>query len=224
MDTRRLLACLVTLGLVSGGCGDAEEIASLNPGLETIVLPSPDLEGRMSLEETLSTRRSVREFGDAALTVEEIAQLFWAAQGETRPGRRTNPSAGALYPMEVYVATEEGLYHYVSEGHRAELLATVDFRSRLHLAAYLQDAVGDAPAVFVICAVYARTEGKYGGRAERYVQLEAGHVAQSMLLQAVAMGLGGVPIGGFQDRLVQTTLGLPADHRPLYLIPIGHPS
>ena len=178
---------------------------------------------RKSLEETLAQRRSVRQYTDQPLTMEEISQLLWAAQGVTRDwGARTAPSAGALYPLEVYVATPEGLYHYLPDGHRAEMLSQEDLRRALARAGLDQSAIHDAPAVFVIAAVYARTSGKYGKRAERYVKLEAGHVGQNILLQAVALDLGGVPIGAFHDDQVQRALGLPANYEPLYLIPVGH--
>jgi SagB-type dehydrogenase family enzyme len=188
-----------------------------------VALPAPRTSSDVSLEETLLRRRSVREFTGERLTLQEISQLLWAAQGITADwGGRTAPSAGALYPLEVYVATSDGLYHYIPDGHRAEVLSEADLRAPLADAALGQTAVSDAPAVFVIAAVYARTAVKYGSRAERYVHLEAGHVAQNILLQAVALGLAGVPMGAFSDRDVQGVLGLPRDHAPLYLIPVGH--
>jgi len=195
-----------------------------SPQVEEMALPAPRLKGEMSLEETLVARRSVRQFTDEELTLEEISQLLWAAQGITADwGGRTAPSAGALYPLEVYVATADGLYHYVPQGHKAIVESRTDLRHELWRAGLSQDAIREAPAVFVIAAVYARTERKYGGRAERYVRLEAGHAAQNLLLQAVALGLGGVPIGAFYDDQVQNALSLPSDYEPLYLIPIGHP-
>jgi SagB-type dehydrogenase family enzyme len=123
----------------------------------------------------------------------------------------------------VYVATRQGAYHYVPQGHRVEALATDDLRPALQGVSLNQGAVGAAPAVFVVTGVYARTAGKYGDRATRYVRLEAGHAAQNLLLQAVALGLGGVPIGAFDDPGVQRVLSLPADHEPLYVIPVGYP-
>ena len=197
--------------------------ATLSP--EILDLPQPRTGGDVSLEETLARRRSVRQYTDEHLTVDEMSQLLWAAQGITRDwGGRTAPSAGALYPLEVYVATPQGLYHYQPDGHRAQVLSRQDLREALARAGLDQSAIRDAPAVFVIAAVYARTAGKYGNRAERYVKLEAGHVGQNILLQAVALGLGGVPIGAFHDAQVQRVLGLPADHEPLYLMPVGHPT
>lgn len=224
MRARQLLARLVVFTLVAGGCVEAEESEMQVDAPETFDLPVPDVVGEKSFEEVLSQRRSTRDFTEETLTVEEISQLFWAAQGETRPNRRTNPSAGALYPIEIFAATPDGLYHYVPDGHRAELLTTDDVRNHLYWSSYLQDSIADAPVVFVICGVLSRTEAKYGGRADRYVKLEAGHVAQSLLLQAVALDLAAVPVGAFQDGQIQRALGVPDDHEPLYLIPVGHPA
>ncbi len=225
---RRVCQGLLTLGLGLGACQgqtttpDTSATSTSRP-LEIFDLPEPRTGSDVSLEETLARRRSVRQYTDQPLTMEEISQLLWAAQGVTRDwGARTAPSAGALYPLEVYVATPEGLYHYLPDGHRAEVLSQQDLRRALARAGLDQNAIHDAPAVFVIAAVYARTSGKYGKRAERYVKLEAGHVGQNILLQAVALDLGGVPIGAFHDDQVQRALGLPANYEPLYLIPVGH--
>jgi SagB-type dehydrogenase family enzyme len=221
-----IFASVLSLGLA--GClpgfptGVQEVTAS--PQAEEIALSAPHLQGEMSLEETLAARRSVRQFTEEKLTLEEISQLLWASQGITVAwGGRTAPSAGALYPLEVYVATADSLYHYVPQGHQAIVETSADLRGALWQAGLSQNAIREAPAVFVITAVYARTAKKYGERAERYVKLEAGHAAQNLLLQAVALGLGGVPIGAFYDDQVQSALSLPSDHEPLYLIPIGHP-
>jgi SagB-type dehydrogenase family enzyme len=189
-----------------------------------MALPPPSLVGEKSLEEVIASRRSMREFTDEALSWSNISQLLWSAQGLTDPGGlRTAPSAGALYSLEMYVALPDGAYHYLPHGHAMERVSERDLRQDLWQAGLRQDALRQASAIFVIAAVYERTEAKYGERAERYVHLEAGHAAQNMLLQAVALELGAVPIGAFSDDLVQAALGLPADHRPLYLIPVGHP-
>lgn len=191
---------------------------------EKIVLPAPARSGRMSLEEALARRRSVREFSAQPLTTQQLGQLLWAVQGVTHPdGYRTAPSAGALYPLEVYVATASGFFHYQPRRHELERRSERDLRHELCRAALEQESVREAPAVFLIAAVYARTAQKYGqARSPRYVHLEAGHAAQSLLLQAVAMGLGGVPVGAFDDARVQRTLSLPGDEQPLYLIPVGY--
>jgi len=192
----------------------------------TVALPPPRSKGTLTLEETLAQRRSVREFSDARLTLAELSQLLWAAQGITRSdGLRTAPSAGALYPLEVYVVTPDGAYHYEPQGHRLVLQVQGNVRRALYDAALRQDSVMQAPAVIVIAAVYARTTRKYGEeRSPRYVHLEAGHVAQNILLQAVALNLGAVTIGAFLDDQVQPVLALSLDQEPLYLIPVGHPA
>lgn len=187
-----------------------------------ITLPPPAQRGRMSLEEALSRRESVRDFSSDPLTKEELSQLLWSAQGKTRNrGARTSPSAGALFPLEIHVAVKEGVFHYSPANHRLERIKAGDIRSQLAAAALGQESVREAPAVFVIAAVFERTAVKYGNRAERYVKMEAGHAAQNLLLQAVALGLGAFPIGAFYDGKVREALGLPAGHEPLYLIPAG---
>lgn len=210
-------------GLVGCAQPNASVVPPAVPALST-PLPPPALVGDASLEELLALRRSVRQYDDQPLTTSELGQLLWAAQGITdERGLRTAPSAGALYPLEIYLATAEGVFHYDPHGHQLLALSQNDARPDLHAAALRQDPVRQAPAVFIVTAVYERTAQKYGDeRTPRYVHLEAGHAAQNLLLQAVALGLGAVPIGAFHDEEIQKALGLPADHRPLYLIPVGH--
>jgi SagB-type dehydrogenase family enzyme len=200
-----------------------------SPGYQTVLemrqLPEPTRHGGASLSEALAGRRSIRAYTDEPLSETAISDLLWAAQGVTAPGgKRTAPSAGALYPLETFVATAEGWYRYQPNGHRLEVLGHDDLREALARAALGQEEVAAGAAVFVITGVYSRTESKYGARAARYVHLEAGHAAQNLLLQATALGLGAVPIGAFDDADVQAVLGLPADHQPLYLIPVGRPA
>lgn len=200
-------------------CIFAEGSSKLSP------LPAASRKGKMSLEETLAKRRSIRRFKAEALTDQQIAQLCWAAQGisHRESGYRTCPSAGALYPLEVYVVTAKGVRHYVPKTHAMEKHLDGDLRGKLQAAALRQLSVGQAGATFVITAVASRTRRKYGGRAQRYVLIEAGHAGQNLLLQATALGLGAVPIGAFRDKQVSEALSLPADHAPLYLIPVGAP-
>jgi SagB-type dehydrogenase family enzyme len=199
--------------------------APLAPGKAKIILPPPDLVGRITLEQALARRRSVREFAAQALSERELSQLVWAAQGVTHPdGLRTAPSAGALYPLELYVATAGGFYHYDPREHTLELHSEGDLRTALYRASLQQDCVREAPAVFVVAAVYERTERKYGRqRGPRYVHMDAGHAAENVLLQAIALGLGAVPVAAFYDDQVQKALSLPRERQPLYLIPVGHP-
>jgi SagB-type dehydrogenase family enzyme len=187
-------------------------------------LPAPKLTGRMSLEEAIAKRRSVREFAKRPLTREQIGQLCWAAQGITdaRLKFRAAPSAGALYPIELYVVTAEGVDRYRPAGHELERHVRGDLRGAVQAAALGQEAIGDAAACVAITAVVKRTARKYGKRALRYCFIEAGHVAQNILLQATALELGAVPIGAFEDQKVAQVLKLPDDHRVLYLVPVGH--
>lgn len=190
----------------------------------TIPLPEPDLHGDMALNEALATRRTMRELSDLPLTEAELSQLLWSVQGITPAGNRTAPSAGATYPIEVYLLTARGILHYRPRSHDLEVVASQDVRARLFSDAVGQESVRDAAAVFVVTAVFERTAAKYGDRAVRYVHVEAGHVAQNLLLQATALGLGTVPVGSYDDDAVSEILGLPADHAPLYLLPVGHPA
>lgn len=213
--------CLA-LGLLMAGGGLMTVAERPAAAQERRMLPPPRERGPVSLEEALRARRSRRSFGREPLTEAELSQLLWAASGVTSPeGFRTAPSAGALYPLELYLATARGVERYEPAGHALIRTREGDPRAALRRAALSQEAVGQAPAVFVIAAVYRRTEVKYGERAARYVHLEAGHAAQNLLLQAVALHLGAVPVGAFDDRAVQRALGLPAEQEPLYLIPVG---
>ncbi|MFP3938107.1 MAG: SagB/ThcOx family dehydrogenase, partial [Phycisphaerae bacterium] len=187
-----------------------------NDAPEARPLPRPKEEMSMSLQETLSKRRSIRNYSDNPVSEERIAQLCWAAQGisDRRRGFRTAPSAGALYPLELYVVTADGVSRYVPEQHAVQRHSSGDVRSRLAAAALHQSSVENAPVVFVFAGVFKRTESKYGERAERYVWMETGHAAQNLLLAATAMDLGAVPVGAFRDEQVAEVLSLPEDHRP----------
>jgi SagB-type dehydrogenase family enzyme len=225
MNARMLISCLVVAAgtTLPGTLGCGQTTAS--PGIREIALPKPSTEEGMSLSAAIAKRRSVREFTAQKLTLEQISQLAWAAQGITDPVReyRTSPSAGATYPLELYLFTAEGVFHYVPKGHKLIQVREEDLRRDLSVAALGQDFVRRAPLDFVITAVYARTSAKYGDRAERYVHMEVGHVAQNILLQAVALGLGAVPVGALHEQGVSDLLDLPSGETPLYIVPVGHP-
>jgi SagB-type dehydrogenase family enzyme len=192
---------------------------------DVVRLPEPNIVGGTSLVESLAKRRSVRSYASTPLSVQQIGQLLWAAQGITQKlwGRRTAPSAGALYPLETYVVLSEGTYHYNPRRHELKQIIEGDRRRELQSAAFGQGAVGRASAVFVFAAVYERTSVKYGDRATRYVDIETGHACQNLLLQAAALGLVGVPVGAFLDERVAEVLRLENNTTPLYLVPVGHP-
>ena len=202
---------------------------SLRGSLTRTRLPHPNLEGNVTVERALRERRSVREFRKGEpLTLEEVSQLLWAAQGITRTdGGRTSPSAGALYPLEISIVVGEvrdlspGVYRYDPAGHDLQLFTEGDKRRRLSEGAIDQSAIKDAPLVIVVSAVYERTTTKYGARGVRYVHFEVGHAAQNVCLQAVSLGLGAAVIGAFSDEEVKRVLGSPGSEEVLYLVPVG---
>jgi len=194
--------------------------------MEKIELPRPEFRGRMSLEEAIARRRSVRSFEDKALEWEQLSQVLWAAQGVTGEvmghGLRAAPSAGALYPIEVFVVDRGGVYHYLPREHTLEVVSGKDKREELCHASLSQDFIAQAPTSLVIAAVFERVERKYGQRGTRYTYAEAGHVSQNVYLQCEALGLATVTVGAFHDREVQGVLGLEQSHRPIYIMPIGY--
>ncbi len=191
-------------------------------------LPPPKERGKLSLEEVLWRRRSVREYSEEPITLEEFSQILWSAQGITSPeGYRTAPSAGALYPLEVYAhatrvkGLEVGIYHYLPHEHGVELIKRGDFSREIFDLALWQYQVLEASVILVFCAVPERTTRKYGERGIRYILNEVGHSAQNVCLQATALGLGSVVIGAFDDRRLRELIG--TGHEPLYIMTIGRP-
>jgi SagB-type dehydrogenase family enzyme len=206
-------------------CGGPDSPSAVQSPEAAVALPPPIETGTMSVEEAIRLRRSVREYADQPLTDAEIGQLLWAAQGITAPksGRRAAPSAGALYPLEVYVMTADGLVHYLPEGHRTERVLAGDLRRELAAASASQEYMEKAPAILIITGFVSRTRGKYGDRAEQYVLQDCGHAAQNVLLQAVAQGLRAVSIGGFTDDKLHALLGLAEGEQAYEMVAVGHP-
>ncbi|MCC6522899.1 MAG: SagB/ThcOx family dehydrogenase [Polyangiaceae bacterium] len=205
------------------GAVPSAESVTRAPAASASPLPAPRASGGMSLEEAIARRRSVRAFASAPLPEASLATLLWAAQGVTERGGsgRAAPSAGALYPLELYLATADGLFHYRPAEHALARVGGADVRPALAHAALDQRAAVEAPAVLVVVGYAARTRARYGDRAERFVALEAGHAAQNVLLEATALGLGAVPIGAVDEALGREALGLGADATPLYLLCVG---
>jgi SagB-type dehydrogenase family enzyme len=189
-----------------------------------IKLPKPKEKGSISIEETLNKRRSVRDYKTDSLNLEQVSQLLWAASGRN-VYRRTVPSAGATYPLEIYLVVgkveglEPGIYQYSSSKHSLKMTKEKDVRNGLSRAALGQEMIVEAPVNIIIAAEYDRTTGHYGQRGSRYVHMEVGHVGQNVSLQAVALSLGTVMIGAFEDREVKEVLGIKEE--PLYIIPVG---
>lgn len=193
-----------------------------------IKLPEPQQDSDVSIEQSLLKRRSSRSYTSEPVTLQELSQLLWAAQGITDPrGFRTAPSAGALYPLEVYVVAGNvqnlapGVYKYKPDEHELVRLIHGDKRGELADAALKQPWVKEGALAIVFTAVYERTTGKYGERGIRYVHIEVGHAAQNLCLQATAMGLGAVTVGAFHDEQMARVLNLSDDEQPLYIIPVG---
>lgn len=190
---------------------------------QIITLPQPDCKGTVPLEKTVASRRSQRNFLHKSLTIEQIGQLAWAAQGQAPNKRHRNvPSAGATYPLELLIVTEKGLFHYLLEKHTLEMLSEQDLRAHLAAAAWGQEFIEAAPLTLVFAAEFDRTTRRYGKRGIRYVHMEAGHAAQNVHLQAEALGLGSVAVGAFDDAAVSKVLALPGYLEPIYMVTVGY--
>ena len=207
--------------------------AMLVEAKDTLALPSPRYHGETSVEQALNSRKTVRQFKEEAIELEELSQLLWAAGGGGFDGvtraTRTYPSAGGIYPLDIYVVAgrvaevDPGIYEYLWREHALKPVKPGDFRSSLARAALLQMFIARAPVIILITADYRRTERKYGQRGiKRYVPLDAGHASQSLHLQAAALHLATATVGAFSDSAVKRILGL--DHEePLLIIPVGKP-
>ena len=239
-----LVLILVQVVLLTGACIDlgpdmgsnteqnTRDDMELKPG-GLITLPAPKTTGKISVEEALFTRRSVRTYTKEPVTPDDLSRLLWAAQGVTAGAGggnelRTTPSAGALYPLEVYVVAgnvngvPDGIYHYLPREHALQNVCDGDHRRNLSECALHQSQITDAAVDIVFAAVFERTTARYGDRGVRYVYMEAGHAAQNVYLQAETLDLGVCAIGAFYDADVATLLALPEDEVPIYILSIGN--
>jgi len=203
-----------------------------------VFLPFPRLITNMSVEESILYRRSLRDYTSEPITLMELSMILWAAQGitNTQYGFRASPSAGATYPLELYVVIGEekvlidkngfldaGIYKYDVYKHSLVLVKSGDYREQLSDAALGQEWVKNAAVDIVICAVYERTASRYGDRGIRYVHIEVGHVGQNIYLMATALNLGTVAVGAFYDERVSEIIDVAENEHPLYIMPIGRP-
>lgn len=241
---KTICSILLMIGLFTGThCSSQESQNQQKKEGDRISLPAPGTKGDMSIESTLENRRSVREFSEESLTLSDIGQIMWAAQGITQKmeeppsqwkgdewmgGKRTAPSAGALYPMEIYLVSsrieglDKGVYWYHPGDHELRLVVKGNFSKKLSSAALGQNSIQEAPANIILTGVYERTAHKYGDRAQRYVHIETGAVAQNIYLQAESLELGTVYVGAFRDEDVSQLLQLPQKESPLGIMPLGH--
>lgn len=229
-------AALASLSFLLLGCMRQTQITSpsftaSSENHETIPLPAPHQSGTMSLEEALLRRRSQRSYRDEPLSLDEISQLLWAGQGITKKdtGGRTAPSAGALYPIELFLVVlkgtepEPGIYQYMPDEHQLLVVDSGDFQDEIHALTYEQGTAHQAAVVLFLSADPERLEEKYGNRSERYSLIEAGHIAQNILLQATALDLHAVSIGAIHFETGQELFRLGDQEIPIYVLPVGHP-
>ena len=207
-------------------------LLGIKMGHASISLPKPSLDGKVSVEKAIKERRTIRDFKDRPLPFTHLSQLLWAAQGITDPkeGKRAAPSAGALYPLDIYVIAgekgvkgmEAGVYHYLPKTHSVLPISKGDRRKEIASASLQQMWMAKAPVIFVITAEYKRITWKYGERGIRYGLIEVGHVGQNLFLQAEVLGLGAGIVGAFYDEDVSKVIGLPPKHEPLLIMPAGY--
>lgn len=209
-----------------GGTEKASAVATQSPRIAL----SRSRRAGISVEQALSQRRSVRNFASRALSLEQISQLLWACQGvSSGDGKRTAPSAGALYPLTSWLIAcritdfGEGVYRYHPRPEGLEVWKPGDFGVSVGEAAFDQQWIASAPAILAITAAISRTAARYGPRAERYVFMEVGHAAQNVYLQAQSLGLGTVMVGAFDDAAMAQILSLPPGETPVALLPVGRP-
>lgn len=222
---------LKMLGIASLALGLNACYSASDEDKPVIDLPRPETDGPLSVEQALNSRRSIRSYSSKHLRLEDASQLLWSAQGITgQAGFRSAPSAGATFPLEVYLVSgsveeiEPGIYRYKPNGHTLTLVKEGNFLSQLASAALGQQWVRQAPANIIITAFYERTTGRYGDRGIRYVHMEAGHAGQNVYLQAESLNIGTVVIGAFSDGMVRDLLELPSGETPLYILPVGYKS
>ena len=212
-----VLACFATLCLGRSRSRTPQMI---------IQLTDPNLEGKVSLEEALAKRRSVRQFSSQPLKRTQIGQLAWAGQGVTEPqkGLRTAPSAGATYPIELLFATPEGLFVYRPADHSLMQIGNQDIRNGLATAASGQESIAGAGCNIIVAGSVRKLTDQYKDKARTYMHMEAGHVAQNIQLQAVCLNLGSVTVGGFNTKEVRKVCNLTRGLEPLYIICVGYPA
>ena len=227
----------ITNGVLSASCCLAVLLAITLPAFgeaprrphpgeqKAIQLPEPNKSGTVSLETAINTRRSAQQFADKPLNYTQIGQLLWAGQGITdkQQGLRAAPSADALYPIELHLVTPEGLFVYNPEGHSLKQISTLDLRKQLSAAVSGQGPVENAACDIVIAGSARKVATKYGNKTQKFMLLEAGHVAENIQLQAVSIGLTSLPVGSFEPRNITRICELPGELEPLLIVCVGYP-
>lgn len=218
-----LLGIVITLGWLRAENGKTETVTGES---QEIKLPTPQYKSTVSVEEALLQRRSIRQYAPGALTLNEVSQLLWAAQGTTKKDFfRTAPSAGATYPIDTYLVAGDveglpaGIYQYQPQGHRLTPKITGDKRKELSQAAANQPWVLKAPISIVLVSIQERITSRYGPRSIRYIFMEAGHIGQNVHIQCETLGLGTVMIGAYSDKAAREVIGV--EQEVIYMMPIG---
>ena len=213
-----ILACFATLCLGRSRSRIAPQMI--------IQLTDPNLRGTLTLEEALARRRSVRQFSSEPVKRSQISQLAWAGQGITEPqrGLRTAPSAGAIYPIELLFATQEGLFVYRPADHSLLQTGNQDIRNMLAATASMAESIAGAGCNIIVAGSFRKLTDQYKNKARTYMHMEAGHIAQNILLQAVCLDLGSVTVGDFDTKEVRKVCKLRRDLEPLYIICVGYPA
>ena len=223
---KRIAVLAVVLGAFAALCPGQPEQPAVPLDEKIVRFPRPKPAGTMSFEQALSRRRSVRQFATQVLNLEQIGQLAWAGQGITdfQTGFRTAPSAGSIYPIKLFIATDRGFFVYHPSEHTMEDVLIYDVRPQLAAAAMGQDFVAEAACSIILAGSTNRLRERYGNNARRFMLLEAGHIAQNIQLQAVSMALGSVAVGAFDVRTLSRTCKIPPDMEPLLIVCIGYPA
>ncbi|MBM4403746.1 MAG: SagB/ThcOx family dehydrogenase [Candidatus Cloacimonetes bacterium] len=223
-----LITILILLPLWLACAKPAETSGNQPPGI-TIPLPEPMITGSVSVEQAIHQRRSTRSFKDESLSIAQISQILYSAQGISHQerGLRTAPSAGAIYPLELYAIIgkaddiDPGLYRYQPTTHSLALIQTGDLRQSIISKVSRQAFVASAPISLILTVAYERISERYSERGMMYAHMEVGHVGQNVHLQAEALGLGTVMVGAFNESELAKQMALPDGEIPLYIMPVG---
>ena len=192
-------------------------------------LPEPNLQSNFSLEQALKQRRSRRDFSDNPISLNQLSQVLWAAYGITKePIYKTAPSAGAIYPMTIYVSTckvknmENGFYRYIPETHSLKLIDDNNYKKIIYKLGYRQNCLKNPAFTILMAANFNKIENRYGNKAKRYTFMEAGHISQNIYLQVESLGLGTVAVGAFNEASMNKNLPVKAEENIIYIMPIGN--
>jgi len=212
--------------------GQAVPLYKTYPGAPRIALGEPDLGGGLSAAEAIARRRSVRAYGATPLSLAELSRVLALAGGINADrwgnARRTAPSSGALYPVEIYPVVhnveglERGVYHYGVQEHVLELVAAGDLRQRVVDQGLGQEFLGQCAAVIFLTQILQRMRPRYQDRSYRYGLVEIGHIGQNVYLAATSMGLGACGIGAFMDDDINAMLGVDGtEEAAIYMLAVG---